>query len=186
MHKAGKSGKGLGFDVDNTIGSTTIQPYTRKVLRSCSPTYFLVYISSTKTVNNREKAPLLDNIIIEPCLLHRDLWSGNLSSDNNGDQVVLDPACYYGQSEAEFGMSWCAGFRGALYNGYFEVRLGDMSKQAGFEKREDLYMLYHYLNHYNLFGSGYRSSSMAIINDYLCLLNVAVQCFELPDQDFGI
>ncbi|CAN1820773.1 Protein-ribulosamine 3-kinase, chloroplastic [Linum perenne] len=64
--------------------------------------------------------------------------------------------------------------------------LGDMSKQAGFEKREDLYMLYHYLNHYNLFGSGYRSSSMAIINDYLCLLNVAVQCFELPDQDFGI
>nr|CAB3502222.1 unnamed protein product [Digitaria exilis] len=45
-----------------------------------------------------------------------------------------------------------------------------MPKQPGFEKRRDLYLLYHYLNHYNLFGSGYRSSAMSIIEHYLYLL----------------
>lgn len=34
---------------------------------------------------------------------------------------------------------------------YFEV----IPKQPGFDKRRDLYLAYHYLNHYNLFGSGY-------------------------------
>jgi len=104
--------------------------------------------------------------VIEPCLLHGDLWSGNISSDKNGEPVILDPACYYGHSEAEFGMSWCAGFGGSFYNSYFEV----MPKLPGFEERRDLYMLYHYLNHYNLFGSGYRSSAMSIIDDYLAIL----------------
>jgi fructosamine-3-kinase len=32
--------------------------------------------------------------VIEPCLLHGDLWSGNISSDKNGEPVILDPACY--------------------------------------------------------------------------------------------
>ena len=45
-----------------------------------------------------------------------------------------------------------------------------MPKQSGFEKRRDLYTLYHYLNHYNLFGYGYRSSAMSIIDDYLRML----------------
>ncbi|KAG6729324.1 hypothetical protein I3842_01G022300 [Carya illinoinensis] len=115
----------------------------------------------------KSMAPLFDNVAIEPCLLHGDLWSGNISSDRSGEPVILDPACYYGHSEAEFGMSWCAGFAGSFYNAYFEV----MPKQPGFEKRKDLYMLYHYLNHYNLFGSSYRSSAMSIIDDYLRMLN---------------
>jgi len=48
-----------------------------------------------------------------------------------------------------------------------------MPKQPGFEERKDLYMLYHYLNHYNLFGSGYRSSAMSIIDDYLAFLSAS-------------
>lgn len=28
-----------------------------------------------------------------------------------------------GHNEAEFGMSWCAGFGGSFYNSYFEVML---------------------------------------------------------------
>lgn len=38
--------------------------------------------------------PLFENVVIEPCLLHGDLWSGNISSDRNGEPVILDPACY--------------------------------------------------------------------------------------------
>ncbi|XP_015950949.1 protein-ribulosamine 3-kinase, chloroplastic isoform X2 [Arachis duranensis] len=179
MHKAGKSSKGFGFDVDNTIGSTPqintwssdwIQFYGEHrlgyQLKLASRQYgdSLIYERGQRLVKSIGK--LFENVAIEPCLLHGDLWSGNISSDKNGEPVILDPACYYGHSEAEFGMSWCAGFGASFYNSYFEV----MPKQPGFEERRDLYMLYHYLNHYNLFGSGYRSSAMSIIDDYLALL----------------
>ncbi|PKU72189.1 Protein-ribulosamine 3-kinase, chloroplastic [Dendrobium catenatum] len=122
-----------------------------------------IYESRQLTKNMK---PLFEGIVIEPCLLHGDLWSGNISSDKNGEPVILDPACYYGHNEAEFGMSWCAGFSGSFYNSYFQV----MPKQPGFENRRDIYMLYHYLNHYNLFGYGYRSSAMSIIDNYLRIL----------------
>ncbi|XP_075668872.1 protein-ribulosamine 3-kinase, chloroplastic [Castanea sativa] len=180
MHKAGKSEKGFGFDVNNTIGSTPqmntwssdwIQFYGEHrlvyQLKLALDQYgdSTIYEKGQRLV--KSMGPLFDNVVIEPCLLHGDLWSGNISSDKNGEPVILDPACYYGHSEADFGMSWCAGFGGAFFNAYFEV----MPKQPGFEKRRDLYMLYHYLNHYNLFGSGYRSSAMSIIDDYLRMLN---------------
>lgn len=94
----------------------------------------------------KSMAPLFAGAVVEPCLLHGDLWSGNISSDKNGDPVILDPACYCeilfavyglffrmldwiffvygvidGHNEAEFGMSWCAGFGGSFYDAYFEV-----------------------------------------------------------------
>ncbi|GMP43195.1 hypothetical protein CsSME_00012652 [Camellia sinensis var. sinensis] len=179
MHKVAKSKKGFGFDVDNTIGSTPqmntwtsdwIEFYAKHrlgyQLKLARDQYgdSTIYEKGQRLIKN--VGPLFENVVIEPCLLHGDLWSGNVNSDKDGEPVILDPACYYGHNEAEFGMSWCAGFGGAFYNAYFEV----MPKQPGFEKRRDLYMLYHYLNHYNLFGSGYRSSAMSIIDDYLRML----------------
>ncbi|RWR86626.1 protein-ribulosamine 3-kinase, chloroplastic [Cinnamomum micranthum f. kanehirae] len=179
MHKAGKSDKGFGFDVNNTIGSTPqINTWTSDwveffaehrlgyQLKLALEQYgdFSIYEKGQKLMKSLR--PLFEDVVVEPCLLHGDLWSGNVSSDKNGDPVILDPACFYGHSEAEFGMSWCAGFGGSFYSSYFEV----MPKQPGFENRRDLYMLYHYLNHYNLFGSGYRSSAMSIIDNYLRIL----------------
>ncbi|KAL3829622.1 hypothetical protein ACJIZ3_018424 [Penstemon smallii] len=198
MHKAGKCEKGFGFDVDNTIGSTPqINTWTSnwiefygvhrlgyqlKLARQqygdsliyekvilvikFDQAFINILVKGQRLVKNM--APLFEDVVIEPRLLHGDLWSGNISSDKNGEPVILDPACYYGHNEAEFGMSWCAGFGGPFYSSYFEV----MPKQPGFEKRRDLYVLYHYLNHYNLFGSGYRSSAMSIIDDYLRMLKV--------------
>ena len=58
---------------------------------------FLGYFSDTWFTGERlvkNMAPLFQNIDIEPCLLHGDLWSGNISSDKNGEPVILDPACY--------------------------------------------------------------------------------------------
>ncbi|KAK3150277.1 hypothetical protein QOZ80_3AG0231150 [Eleusine coracana subsp. coracana] len=179
MHKNAKSDKGYGFYVDNTIGSTPqINTWTADWIEFYSKHrlgYQLelvsqrfgdsaIYEKGQRLIKNIHS--LFDGAVIEPCLLHGDLWSGNISCDTNGDPVILDPACYYGHNEAEFGMSWCAGFGGDFYNSYFQV----MPKQPGFEKRRDLYLLYHYLNHYNLFGSGYRSSAMSIIEDYLRIL----------------
>ncbi|KNA13696.1 hypothetical protein SOVF_114300 [Spinacia oleracea] len=181
MHKAGKSDRGFGFEVDNTIGSTPqINTWTSDWIEFYGKHrlgYQLklardqfgdssIYEKGQKLAKNL--APLFENVVIEPCLLHGDLWSGNVTYDKNGEPVILDPACYYGHNEAEFGMSWCAGFGSSFYNAYFEV----MPQQPGFEKRRDLYMLYHYLNHYNLFGSSYRSSAVSIIEDYLQMLKI--------------
>lgn len=42
----------------------------------------------------KSMAPLFEDVVVEPCLLHGDLWSGNIISDKNGEPVILDPACY--------------------------------------------------------------------------------------------
>nr|GMD33181.1 protein-ribulosamine 3-kinase, chloroplastic [Ipomoea batatas] len=181
MHKAAKSDKGFGFQVDNTIGSTPqINTWTQDWIEFYAEHRLMyqvqlardqygdssIYQKGQKLAKNL--GLLFQNVVLEPCLLHGDLWSGNITYDKNGEPVILDPACYYGHNEAEFGMSWCAGFGAAFYKGYFEV----MPKQPGFEERRDVYMLYHYLNHYNMFGSGYRSSAMSIIDDYLRMLKL--------------
>ncbi len=79
----------------------------------------------------------------------------------DGAPCVLDPACYYGHAEAEFGMSWCAGFTPAFWQAYH----GTMPRQPGFDARAKLYRLYHYLNHYNLFGDGYRGQCVEIMQE---------------------
>ena len=50
-------------------------------------------------------------------------------------------------------------FAQAFYDAYFD----EMPKQPGFDKRRDLYLVYHYLNHYNLFGGGYIGESERLL-----------------------
>ena len=60
-----------------------------------SDMFFLIwfpYITGQRLVKNI--GSLFENVVIEPCLLHGDLWSGNICSDKNGQPVILDPACY--------------------------------------------------------------------------------------------
>lgn len=57
---------------------------------------------------------------MKPCCLHGDLWSGNIATAD-GQPSVFDPAVYFGHSEAEFGMSWCAGFSGDFWRAYRHV-----------------------------------------------------------------
>lgn len=91
-----------------------------------------------------------DGVQVRPSIIHGDLWSGNIGSVG-GQPAIFDPATYYGHHEAEFGMSWCSGFSNAFYTAYHEL----IPKAQGWESRHDIYTLYHYLNHYNLFGYGY-------------------------------
>jgi hypothetical protein len=60
------------------------------------------------------------NMQVKPSVLHGDLWSGNISGVD-GEPSIFDPAVYYGHSEADFGMSWCAGFSSAFYDAYHRV-----------------------------------------------------------------
>lgn len=63
--------------------------------------------------------------------------------------------------DATVQMAWCANFGRDFWDGYRSI----IPKDDGFELREQLYDLYHQLNHYNLFGGGYMSSAKSHLND---------------------
>nr|KAF6456067.1 fructosamine 3 kinase related protein [Rousettus aegyptiacus] len=102
---------------------------------------------------------LFRDLDIVPALLHGDLWSGNVAEDASGP-VIFDPASFYGHSEYELAIAGMfGGFSGSFYAAYHSR----VPRAPGFEKRLQLYQLFHYLNHWNHFGSGYRGSSLSIM-----------------------
>jgi len=97
-------------------------------------------------------------------LLHGDLWGGNWLASATGEPVLIDPAVYYGDREADLAMTHLfGGFGTAFYRAYDEAA----PLPAGAALRAELYNLYHVLNHANLFGGGYASQARAIIDRLL-------------------
>ncbi|KAF8062042.1 protein-ribulosamine 3-kinase [Scenedesmus sp. PABB004] len=161
----------FGFCVDNTIGATP-QPngwmdswvdfYRERRLR-----HQLQLLGDRRMSQLGDK--LLDNLEvffediagdIRPSVLHGDLWSGNIAGVGpGGAPAIFDPATYYGHHEAEFGMSWCAGLSADFWASYRAV----LPPAPLAEKRKELYLLYHYLNHTNLFGGGYYDTSLRML-----------------------
>lgn len=98
-----------------------------------------------------------------PCLLHGDLWGGNYLVNTNGQPVLIDPAVYYGHREADLAMTKLfGGFNNEFYTSYNKA----YPLKDGFEYRENIYLLYHVLNHLNLFGSSYQSQAIQLMNSY--------------------
>lgn len=106
---------------------------------------------------------IIGNEIESPSLLHGDLWSGNYIVDENGKACLIDPAVYYGNREADLAMTKLfSGFSPEFYSSYNEhFPLSD-----GHEFRENIYKLYHILNHLNLFGTSYYSQAVGLIEFY--------------------
>lgn len=109
----------------------------------------------------------LPEFLAEPgepsCLLHGDLWAGNVMADAEGAPVVLDPAIYWGRREADLAMPLLfGGFDSRFFQAYEDV----WQLAEGSEERLDLYKIYHLLNHYNLFGAGYRPQCLALMRRY--------------------
>ena len=106
---------------------------------------------------------LLPNEHSQPVLIHGDLWSGNYLVDSCGQPVLIDPAPYYADHEAEFGMTALfGGFSQRFYDAYREV----VPFEFGFEQRFEIYKLYHLLNHLNLFGNSYLDGCLSILKKY--------------------
>lgn len=99
---------------------------------------------------------ILKNSKEPPTLLHGDLWSGNYLCDTNGIAVLIDPAVYYGHREADLAMTKVfGGFSPLFYEAYME----EYPLAEGWEYRENIYKLYHILNHLNIFGRSYLSEA---------------------------
>lgn len=105
----------------------------------------------------------LDEILVEPeypSLLHGDLWSGNVITGNDGSAWLIDPAVYVGHAEADIAMTELfGGFPKGFYAAYRKAAL----LQPGYERRRDIYNLYHLLNHLNMFGRGYLPEVLRIV-----------------------
>eukprot|EP01006_Ploeotia_vitrea_P056420 TRINITY_DN68099_c2_g16_i1.p1 TRINITY_DN68099_c2_g16~~TRINITY_DN68099_c2_g16_i1.p1 ORF type:complete len:302 (-),score=26.31 TRINITY_DN68099_c2_g16_i1:99-965(-) len=107
---------------------------------------------------------MLDVSAIKPSVLHGDLWSGNFGFDSDGQPCIFDPACYYGHHEADLGIArMFGGFSSEFWNAYH----AKIPKAPGFDKRALLYELHHHLNHYNIFGSGYRGGALDLMRRIL-------------------
>jgi len=134
----------LGFWRDQRLG-WQLELYSRKA----DPGDRLLQLGDRLMVRLDSLIGKLDEPAV---LLHGDLWSGNSAADAEGEPVIYDPACYYGQREAEFGMMRMFGGYGArCESAYDEV----WPRSAGSEERIAVYRLYHELNHLNLFGRSY-------------------------------
>ncbi len=97
-------------------------------------------------------------------LLHGDLWSGNAAADPLDKPVIFDPACYYGDREADIAMTELfGGFDGDFYRAYH----AEYPLDNGYKTRKILYNLYHILNHVNLFGGGYAGQASSMIDQLL-------------------
>ncbi len=99
-----------------------------------------------------------------PAVLHGDLWGGNHMVGDDGHVVLIDPATYYGSREADLSMTEMFGSMPAsFYNAYDNA----YPLEKGYNQRKKIYQLYHYLNHLNLFGSGYLGSCLSILRQFV-------------------
>lgn len=167
----------FGWHRNNTIGSTPQQndwsPSWVNFLREKRLRYQLNLAADNGYGSQlqRRGETLLSSIDLffstyrpKPSLLHGDLWGGNRLTDDQGNPVIFDPAVYYGDREADVAMTRLfGGFSGDFYAAYEAAWPLD----AGAKVRTDLYNLYHVLNHLNLFGEGYRSQALSMIDNLL-------------------
>lgn len=152
MHR--RVGNGFGWHRDNYIGAT---PQSNAWCEEWTTFWRERRLRPQLALARRNGFDLEEpnDILAEhrptPSLLHGDLWAGNAGFADGGP-VLFDPAVYYGDRETDLAMTELfGGFPSAFYRAYDEA----FPLSEGYERRKELYKLYHLLNHLNLFGAGY-------------------------------
>ena len=177
LHK--RTNQYFGFDYDNTIGEMPQYNAINQSVTSWSYFFWeyrllfqIKYAFKNNLISSKEYKKLflikskLENLLsssIKPSLLHGDLWSGNVINGINSP-VFIDTSSYYGHSEADLALTYMfGGFSNDFYNSY-ELH---SPLESGSEQRKPIYMLYHYLNHLNIFGRSYRPGVLSCTNQIL-------------------
>ena len=174
IHKC--SAKRFGFYNNNYCGATLqnnlwtkswIEFFRDKRLR-----FLLNLIQNERPLSDHELKiydKLLDRIPkllpeeSKPVLIHGDLWSGNFMISKRGP-ALIDPASYYAEREMEMAiMKMFGGFSARFYDAYKEVNL----LAPDWKHRNQLYQIYHILNHYYLFGGAYQKQALTSAKSYL-------------------
>lgn len=169
MHRV-TSGKGFGWQQNNTIGSTPqINDWTPTWIEFFTEHRLGYQFQLARRRGGR--FPQQDQLLAAipeilaghdpiPSLVHGDLWTGNAAVTQQGEPVIVDPAVYFGDREVDLAMSQLFGsFPANFYSAYNEA----FSLPPGYPRRKTLYNLYHILNHFNLFGGSYESQANQMI-----------------------
>jgi len=170
----------FGFNFDNNIGLTFQNNAVGKEVDNWFHFYWkyrFIYQVELAYINNHIDKTFLKKLFstegrfrkfldldFTPSLLHGDLWSGNFCESKNGPYMI-DFAAYYGHREADFSLTYMfGGFSDEFYKSYNKIYPID----EGFKERKPIYMIYHYLNHLNLFGRSYLDG---VLNCYQKIIN---------------
>jgi fructosamine-3-kinase len=168
----------FGFEEDTFCGET-LQPnlWTDNWLdfyRDYRLGFQLKLMEGNRSLAEGEKATvqtLLDNLdeylptsSDGPSLIHGDLWSGNVMANRDGDPVIIDPAAYFADREAEFGMMFLfGGFSEDVYRAYESAS----PLRDNWRETVELYSLYHVLNHFNIFGGHYKRQALEMVRSWV-------------------
>jgi len=177
FHHLKTEAKPFGLEIDNFIGSTPQQncPHMNWVeffrSRRLNRQYELAAKNHLLTETRRKRLQkLIDHLDkwlpADPpaSLLHGDLWIGNVLFDRKGVPVLIDPAVYYGDREADLAFTELFhGFPPVFYQAYQSVYPLDPE----YRERRDLYNLYHLLNHLNIFGESYGPAVDRVLMKYV-------------------
>lgn len=180
LHK--KSAAKFGFKEDNYIGATPQinRPNANESENWCDFYYNkrLLYQYKLAEKNGLVGNELKNGFLIlegrieeilegseeKPALLHGDLWRGNFLCDKDSNPCLIDPAVYYGHRESDLAMTKLfGGFNDDFYRAYQKVE----PLPQGYDNRENIYLLYHILNHLNLFGNSYYGQAVRLVWSYL-------------------
>lgn len=98
------------------------------------------------------------------CLLHGDLWLGNLHCCADGTPALIDAgAVHFGWAESELAMLTLFGTPpDAFWRAYEAVA----SPAPDWRERAPVYNLYHLLNHLNLFGGSYLAGVREVLGRF--------------------
>ncbi|MZR61643.1 phosphotransferase [Alcanivorax sp. DP30] len=164
----------FGFDMDNYIGGSLQRNEHLSswrdffVQRRLGPQLELAWGLPESARRHVERVIARINVWLpaDPpaALLHGDLWSGNLGLQG-GEPVFYDPACYYGDPQADLAMMSLFGSVPDSFYLAYQGHLPDAEQQNTWR----VYHLYHLLNHFNLFGSAYASSVERVARQLLLL-----------------
>ncbi len=169
----------FGFPIDNHIGTTLQRNPLVSTTDITWARYFIEHrlrpllthsnlAGETELLERFAQAePLLEGLLLEvkepPSLLHGDLWSGNFLCAPDQMPVLIDPAPYYGHREADLAMTELfGGFQPEFYAAY---RM-EFPVQPGYERRRDIYNLYHRLNHWVIFGESYKRATLDLLKPF--------------------
>ena len=97
-------------------------------------------------------------------LVHGDLWAGNAGLLADGRGTIFDPAVHWADREVDLAM---AALFGGVPPAFFQGYDATWPRPVGHRQRQELYNVYHLLNHANLFGGAYQSQAQATIRHLL-------------------